>query len=84
MKRSNRGLVVALVLLRVAAAVALVAGVGLALWNLAESDRSQAVRISTIVDIGLSLLIGIGFYSLGELINYLLEAGAQERILGKD
>jgi len=74
MKRRYKGLVFASVLLRIVAIVVVVAGVGLTLWSLAESGRSQVLRISAIVDIGISLLIGIGFYSFGEFISYVLEA----------
>jgi hypothetical protein len=73
MREKYRGLVVASVLLRVAAVVVMVVGVGLCLWYLVGSERSELSRIVTILGICGSLLVGIIAYSLGEVIGLLLD-----------
>jgi nitrogen fixation/metabolism regulation signal transduction histidine kinase len=73
MREKYRGLVVASVLLRVAAVVVMVVGVGLCLWYLVSSERGEFARIATILGICGSLLVGIIAYSFGEVINLLLD-----------
>ncbi|HXZ95090.1 MAG TPA: hypothetical protein VEG28_04160 [Dehalococcoidia bacterium] len=73
MREKYRGLVFASVLLRVAAVVVMVVGVGLCLWYLVSSERSELSRIFTILGICGSLLVGIIAYAFGEVIGLLLD-----------
>jgi hypothetical protein len=79
MHKKYRGLVFASVLLRVAAVVVILVGVGFCLWYLVSSERTELSRIICILGICGSLLVGIVAYSLGEVIGLLLDIGADVR-----
>jgi hypothetical protein len=80
-----KGLVFALVLLRILAVIVVFGGVGLCVWSVVQGERSELSRISAILGIGGSLVLGIVLYSFGELISLVLDMWADigDKIKGK-
>jgi hypothetical protein len=73
MRGKYRGLVVASMLLRVAAVVVVVLGVGLSLWALIGNAGDGLTTLGVVLGICISLLVGIITYSFGEVIGLLLD-----------
>ena len=65
--------------LRIIGALTVIIGIGLSLWLLVESDRSQLWRIYAIGGIVGSVLVGVAVYGFGELISCVIDIEANTR-----
>ena len=84
MKEKYKELVFLSVFVRIVAVVAMVVGVSFSLWSLVESERSGLSRASAILGIDISLVAGLGLYSVGELISLVLDLSVGEKGKGED
>ena len=86
MRGKYRGLVVASALLRVAAIVVMLVGIGWCVWASMVSIGDALMTLTIVLGICISLLIGLVVYSFAGVIDLLLdiETEIRDKIRGKE